>query len=402
MERKRLLVIETHPVQYHAPVLQEVERLGVSVTAAYGSDFSVVGYRDREFGTEFAWDTDLLAGYTPCFLSRIESGGPTNPESTSARGLGSILDKVKPDATMVMGYSPGFYRYALLQIIARRYPLLFRAETTDHANRRSAAKTIARDAFLKLLYSRCEKLLYIGRHSHDHYKRLGITDEKLVFSPYCVDASAFRYGEADRRVLRDRTRCELAIPSDAVVLLFSGKLVARKGPDLLIEAIKRLTPETRNRIVVIFLGDGQEGETLQHRARGDINVAVRFAGFHNQRELSPFYHAADLMVLPSRALETWGLVVNEALHHGVPAVVTRQVGCAPDLILSGTTGEIAEEPSPESLTRAIAQSLAWLSDSPRIRERCRAHVANYSVSRAAQGIVAAFESMASRRQCKTA
>ena len=46
-----LAVIESHPVQYHAPVYRAVQRdFGVPVTAIYGSDFSVAGYRDREFG----------------------------------------------------------------------------------------------------------------------------------------------------------------------------------------------------------------------------------------------------------------------------------------------------------------------------------------------------------------
>ena len=70
-----LAVIETHPIQYHAPVYRVLQqRLGVPVTAIYGSDFSVAGSRDAEFGTTFAWDADLLSGYTPLFLSRVDSG----------------------------------------------------------------------------------------------------------------------------------------------------------------------------------------------------------------------------------------------------------------------------------------------------------------------------------------
>ena len=46
-------------------------------------------------------------------------------------------------------------------------------------------------------------------------------------------------------------------------------------------------------------------------------VRAIFLGFRNQRELSPYFHAADLFsYLPSLWGETWGLVVNEALHHG--------------------------------------------------------------------------------------
>ena len=51
-----LAVIETHPIQYHAPLYRLLEqRFGVPVTAIYASDFSVRGYRDAEFGATFAW-----------------------------------------------------------------------------------------------------------------------------------------------------------------------------------------------------------------------------------------------------------------------------------------------------------------------------------------------------------
>src|SRR5437016_9854640 len=74
-----LLVIETHPVQYHVPVYRQVEQvLGISVTVVYGSDFSIAGYHDREFGSDFAWDTDLLSGYRAIFLARCGAGGARN------------------------------------------------------------------------------------------------------------------------------------------------------------------------------------------------------------------------------------------------------------------------------------------------------------------------------------
>ena len=102
-----LAVIETHPIQYHAPVYRALAtRFGVPVTAIYGSDCSVVGYRDREFGTTVAWDTDLLSGYTTRFLSSVKDGGAPTPERASARGLGRALADVAPRAVLLVGYSP--------------------------------------------------------------------------------------------------------------------------------------------------------------------------------------------------------------------------------------------------------------------------------------------------------
>ncbi|HPA96824.1 MAG TPA: glycosyltransferase family 4 protein, partial [Thermoanaerobaculia bacterium] len=58
----------------------------------------------------------------------------------------------------------------------------------------------------------------------------------------------------------------------------------------------------------------------------------------NQSRIAEAYAAADCLVLPSDRGETWGLVVNEAMVCGLPAVTSDQVGCAPDLIRAGETG----------------------------------------------------------------
>src|SRR5690348_5047997 len=181
MPTNGLVVIETHPVQYHAPVFRVVQSMGVPVTAIYGSDFSVTGYRDAEFGTSFAWDTDLLSGYSTRFLSRVQQGGARTASETSARGLSRVLTEIRPDAVLLLGYSTAFYRRALLRLLRCDLPLLFRAETTDHAVQRTDAMASVRDAFLKLLYGRCDRLLYIGEQSLSHYRRLGVARQKLIF-----------------------------------------------------------------------------------------------------------------------------------------------------------------------------------------------------------------------------
>lgn len=61
-----LVVLETHPVQYRAPIYRTLrQRFGIPVTVVYGSDFSVVGYRDSEFQAEFSM------GYGPSIGIRI-------------------------------------------------------------------------------------------------------------------------------------------------------------------------------------------------------------------------------------------------------------------------------------------------------------------------------------------
>jgi glycosyltransferase involved in cell wall biosynthesis len=189
-------------------------------------------------------------------------------------------------------------------------------------------------------------------------------------------------------------RGPLGIGEDRVAILFSGKLSRRKGPDLLVDAVKRLPAEQRNRVVLLFLGGGEEEARLKRQCAASPALPAHFLGFRNQRALTSYYHAADLLALPSRHSETWGLVVNEALHHGVPCVVSDMVGCGPDLIEAGATGEVARSGSVESLSDAIARGLT-LTGALETRKRCREKVSGYTVEKAAEGIARAYCSLAS-------
>ena len=391
-----LAIVETHPVQYHAPVYRELQKTwGIPVTAIYGSDFSVAGYRDREFGATFAWDTDLLSGYSSIFLDRVADGGAGSDAEVTTHGLREALRRAKPDAVMVLGYNPRFHRQAFFSARRLGCPILFRGETTDHAQSRGALKSWAREKALRWLYQRCAKLLYVGQRSLEHYRRYGCPADKLVFSPYCVDVTPFQYDEAARGRFRAATRSTLGVRGDKKVIVFSGKLSMRKGPDLLLRAIKQLPAETRDRMVVVFLGSGELQQALQALAKQSPAVSVHFLGFQNQTQLSPYYHAADLLALPSVVSETWGLVVNDALHHGLPCLVSTAVGCAPDLVESGVTGEVFATGSEASLADAVVKALP-LTESNEVRVKCREKVGGYTIEKAAEGIARAYSAVVPR------
>jgi glycosyltransferase involved in cell wall biosynthesis len=390
-----LAVIETHPIQYHAPVYRVLQQqLGVPVTAIYGSDFSVAGYRDAEFGTTFAWDTDLLSGYTPLFLSRVDSGGATSAEAVSTGGLRDMLRAVRPTAVLIVGYSPRFHRQAWIEAWRSGCAILFRGETVDGMETGGLRSQMKRRA-LALAYRSCDRLLYIGQRSQAHFRELGVGRDRLEFSPYCVDVTPFAGDEAARVQLRSLTRRSLGVTDDQIVLLFSGKLSHRKGVDLLPAAVRALPEALRRRIVLLFVGDGALRAELETRAAAAPAVPASFVGFQSQRALSAFYHAADALVLPSRHSETWGLVVNEALHHGVPCVVSDRVGCVPDLIEEGRTGQVCAADSVQALASAI-DAVEPLIGRIGIRQICRDKVSRYSIRRAAEGIARAYAAVSSR------
>ena len=142
-----LALVETPSIQYHAPVWRCLEnRYGVPVTAIYGSDFSVRGYRDAEFGVSFAWDTDLLSGYRSEFLSRVSQGGRP----------------FRAKAALVVGYSTRFHQVTIWEAWRSGLPMIFRVETTDHATKHGPLKSWARDRALQWLLDHPEGARFTG------------------------------------------------------------------------------------------------------------------------------------------------------------------------------------------------------------------------------------------------
>src|SRR5205814_1609538 len=119
------------------------------------------------------------------------------------------------------------------------------------------------------------------------------------------------------------------IPADRFVLLFSGKLNPTKNTQVVLKALAQL-PE-RDRVTFIVLGDGPDRAWIEREGKKLLGDSFLLAGFKNQSELAPYFKAADVFVLPS-LYETWGLVVNEAMHFGLPVIVSDAVGCAADLV----------------------------------------------------------------------
>ena len=217
----------------------------------------------------------------------------------------------------------------------------------------------------------------------------------MVDSPYCVDEASFLWDESARARLRAEQRTRMGIGNrgegiegDTKWILFSGKLVWRKGPDLLVEAAGRLRKEKMD-VGVVFCGSGVMETQLKKRCE-ELRVPAVFLGFVNQSGLSAVYHACDLFCLPSREGETWGLVVNEALLHGLPVVVSSAVGCAKDFIKIKNMGQIVPKKDINALQYGIIQELRYSCDVER-RASIRKQILKFSTQNAAKGVVKALK-----------
>jgi glycosyltransferase involved in cell wall biosynthesis len=311
-------------------------------------------------------------------------------DAQQRRALFERVWQTRPEVIMWSGCTDPILCGAMAQLAPVPIPWVLHAETTDHLLRSSHWKGFARDLCLRALYTRTSALAYIGQRSQRHFQRLGVPERKLFFAPLAVDTDSFESGEADRTRLRRTCRSQLQVPERRVLLLSVGELSKDKDPARIVHALRSLPTLLRMRITLAYLGGGELAPELAQLAAADPSVDVRWITSKTPAERSAYYHAADALVLSSRCAEAWGAVVNEALHHGTPCIVSHQVGCAPDLIVPGQTGEIFEAGNTESLVRAMER--IW----PRLgtrdcRDQARTRSASFSVDAAASGVAGAID-----------
>lgn len=145
------------------------------------------------------------------------------------------------------------------------------------------------------------------------------------------------------------------------LLLAVGRLTYYKGFEFLVHAMRYVEGH------LILIGDGPLGAMLEGDARAlGVSTRVSFLGEIPNRHLLPYYHAADVFVLPSVARsEAFGIVQLEAMACGVPVVNTRLDSGVPSVSLDGTTGLTVPPCAPEALAAAINRLL----DDPPLRAR---------------------------------
>ena len=347
-----LAILSTHPIQYYAPIYKLLKKTNlVPFEVWYLTSHGVEPTLDPEFGTVISWELDLLDEYPYIF--------PSEKVPFSIRSFWSITLPNSFREKLISGdikaiLLPGWNLLACWQaaFIAYRYGISVwvRGDSND-LKRDAFFKSLIKSALLRLYFKRISYFFYVGSASRRLYKKYGVEDEKLIYSPHAIDNDRFISQSNLVRTNRNQIREQWGIPNNAYCILFVGKLIPKKRPFDIINALKILKIiDKEHNYHVLFVGSGELTTTLQNSSRvvyEPLNGIVKFddplnfdgrpsasyVGFLNQIEISNAYVAADILVLPSMNDETWGLVVNESMASGLPAIVSDECGCAEDLIM---------------------------------------------------------------------
>jgi len=186
-------------------------------------------------------------------------------------------------------------------------------------------------------------------------RELGIADDRIHIVYPGVDTQRFR-PDVDAAALRQRLA-----PRGETVLLSVGRHQARKGHDLMIQAVRQLTQEQHRLLRYVIVGNGEERSRLEALVdQCGVREQVTFAGEVPAGMLPQYFAACDIFVLPNRIeqgdVEGFGIVFLEAAASGKPAVGGR-TGGVPEAVADGVTGLLVSGTDVAELSAAIARLL---------------------------------------------
>jgi glycosyltransferase involved in cell wall biosynthesis len=383
----RLAIILSHPTQYYSPWFRWLHtHTALDFRVFYLWDFGVTTRHDPQFGLPFAWDVDLLAGYDSEFVpNRAARPGTEHFWGLRNPALLTRLATWRPDVVLLFGYRYAAHLRAIAWCRRRGVPLVFRGDS--HLLGQPRPLVLKRLA-LHTLYRQFAAITYVGAANRAYFETFGVPADRLHFAPHAVNQVHFDPRNAAHQEATGRLRADLGLAPGRRVVLFAGKLLPRKRPRALLEAFLSMP---RPNATLLFVGDGEEKTALQARAAQTPDADVRFLPFANQSEMPARYLLADLLVLPSQGnSETWGLAVNEAMHLGVPCLVSNVVGCQRDLVTDGDTGWVFRADDPTHLAAKLNEALVALSrDAAGFKTRVSARIAGYTYEQATEGLLRA-------------
>jgi len=191
-----------------------------------------------------------------------------------------------------------------------------------------------------------------GTPQKRYFSKLGLDPSKIITGYDAVDNDFFIKASDDARISEKSVRAKHGLPPS--YFLNVGRMEWKKNLEVLIDAYKvgkvRFIGDYPR---LVLVGSGRLKSSLIQRCKdcglsvceydnlgktAEAPVAdVYFFGFRQVDELPDFYAFAKAFILPSR-VEEWGLVVNEAMACKLPVIVSRNAGCAEDLVKEGENG----------------------------------------------------------------
>ena len=355
------------PVSLHIGI--EVDKGGAGrVLSELMTHLPEAGFRFRGVvanpPAEGAADDESVASF-----ARAEAGLLQRLRGARA-AIRSALDRLKPD--IVASHFAMYSAPGLDLLKGRRNVTHFHGPWSEEALQEGGGRTVvaAKSCLEGAVYRRADRIVVLSTAFAELViTKFGVDAERVRLVPGSVDVKRFNLNTP-----RNDSRTRLGLPVDRPILVTVRRLVNRMGLASLIEAMVRVVA-AESEVLLCIAGHGPLRAALEQQVeRLGLERNVRFLGFVAEQDLPHLYYAADINVVPTVALEGFGLVAAEAMATGTPSMVT-PVGGLPEVVGGISRDLIFSGASPADIADGLIAALSGTSKLPG-RMQCKEYIAS--------------------------
>ena len=297
-------------------------------------DLTVLYQKERSSERDKKWIGVSNDSYKKVFLSGISTGVD---QSISFEVL-KYLRKGKYDKIFICGIASPTEMLALIWCKLRRIPYYFESDGGIPKSGKGIKELVK-----KFNLSGAHKYLSTGKMHDEYYRAYGIDSKKIIHYPF----SSVTQSEIIKSPVSKKRKKELRSShgiNARIVAVTVGQFIYRKGLDILIKAWGDMKQDA----ALVIVGGIPPEEYINLVSKNE-NKNIVFVPFLKKDELSEYYQMADVFVFPTRE-DIWGLVVNEAMAHGLPIISTDRSGAAVELVSQNENGYIVRHESVSELS----------------------------------------------------
>jgi len=264
-------------------------------------------------------------------------------------GLMFRLRRLKPEAVVVAGFSPGTIKTWLLSVFKDFSFFIWTGSVPWQVSGESKLRRLQR----RILLSRTSGCIAYSASTKEYLKGLGVADDHIHVALNTVDTDFFR---EQVNKIREKSKTQI-IEGNFLCISY---LIPRKQVGLILQAVAILAGK-RNDFHLDIVGDGPQRAELERYSMGKgLSQMVTFHGFKQKEELPEFLARASCLLFPTR-FDVWGLVLNEAMASGLPCLASINAGATRDLVQEGETGFVVDF----THIRKVAEWMEWILNHPR-------------------------------------
>lgn len=328
----KVLYLTTVPTPYKVAFFEELGKL-CDLTVLFEN--KQVSYRER------SWMVNDFHNFTAIFLR----GFNIKDKKISVEAI-RIIKNGNYDRIIIGCYS------TITQMIVQKYMIDHKIPFIHSSDGGMIKEDSALQKKLKSYFIKnASAWLGTGKVTTEYLEHYGAYKNKIITYPFTSIYGRDILPVPDSMEVKHQFRNQLKMYEDKIVLSV-GQLIHRKGIDILIKAASQL-----NNTGIYIIGGTPSDEYVELKRKYNANN-IHFIGFKDKNELSKYYRAADVFVLPTRE-DIWGLVVNEAMSYGIPVVTTNKCVAGMEMVEQGVTGSIVEVENVNQLVEAVRY---WLEN----------------------------------------